>query len=1154
MPERAGGFERKEIDDGFRALASVQSAQDLDRLIDTMPVLRSPIFHAYLRQYRFNNLAEFEKIPRAYQAFMEVYDSFFTRLHFQANYAQSRSEPQPRNLSAEPVRQPVPPFFEAVRNALGSAVPAPDGPTFHPQSGAADIRDAIARLTKKLAALPPWEPSPGTLWSGVVVACGRCHQPRLAIVPYCLDILGQPAVLDSLRSGAYEWPTCPHCPARTVLPLRTWISEEPSPSDPLGAICTLCRVRETEIIFRPPPGTERKAEDDRILEIRLDMMIRQLGIKQPSDAGVVLSNGIAYCLEELVWRIDRSLSAAGSQIDYQDTMAAIYQKLLSGLLNWQDAERQIRRTVAAAGHHWPLKAAEPVGDPMKALIVNLVAEACAEVQHQPLDARVCLAGLVSQCYAILGETARARIALARARDLAAKLPGDASTTAALQETEAEILRAEGRRDAAARIHPKSPKPEGDDPASRLERARVLQNEGLELRAARRIRDAIETLGNGVSLLRRLVNNDTDDVRHALSGTLANLALVYGDCAQNLEALAALAVKPVVYANLPKKALECLKRLGSAEALLAMQTEMLGPVKDLLKAEFGHEPDAPSVRARAIALYREAISEARDYEYLCIQCRGLASLLMEAGDMDGAAAAARDCLSYAARLRSYKFIGAANWLLAEIARERGDAPAALEALEKCMEAQLRETVRAAASDDTASAIACEALRVALLGADPLAAILIAESSKAITTSVSLIRAAPLQGALPDSLKDLSRKLETLQLRNIWEPTSDLQRQIETVQDAMEDAHRELAVRDPRAASWHDATDLDISRPAAFRRLLARLGGQTTYAGFVMDRGALFAYALWPEDQILQRVDLPAGGLTGDDPNALASLLFQPLASRLEKLEPEDRLIISPSRELQSVPFSLLPFQGKPLCAHAIVTVVNGSGVFEACAGRPALMVRSAVALGAPARPDAPELPGAAMEIEQITARLESAGIRVRPELTGPAATVPALAARVLDADLIHFACHADVKSNGENARLLLAPAPLAKDSGVLSEDRILTDLRLKPSCHVNLAACRSAVSAGEGEYYARGLATAFLVAGASSVLATLWPLPDGPAAVFQSAYYDRIAQGQSPAVALAATQRAAIGGELGSELQLPQNFAGYVLYGVAAEVQQGAASA
>jgi CHAT domain-containing protein len=194
-----------------------------------------------------------------------------------------------------------------------------------------------------------------------------------------------------------------------------------------------------------------------------------------------------------------------------------------------------------------------------------------------------------------------------------------------------------------------------------------------------------------------------------------------------------------------------------------------------------------------------------------------------------------------------------------------------------------------------------------------------------------------------------------------------------------------------------------------------------------------------------------------------------------------------------------------------------------------------------------------EIENIAATLESAGIRVRPTLTAAAATVPALIARVKDADLIHIACHAEVEGGEDAARLLLAPAPLAKDSGVLSEGRILTDLRLKPGCHVNLAACRSAVSAGEGKYYARGLVTAFLVAGASSVLATLWPLPDAPAAVFQAAYYDQMAHGQSAAMALAATQRAAMAGDLGEELRVPQNFGCYVLYGVATDAQDRAAS-
>lgn len=107
------------------------------------------------------------------------------------------------------------------------------------------------------------------------------------------------------------------------------------------------------------------------------------------------------------------------------------------------------------------------------------------------------------------------------------------------------------------------------------------------------------------------------------------------------------------------------------------------------------------------------------------------------------------------------------------------------------------------------------------------------------------------------------------------------------------------------------------------------------------------------------------------------------------------------------------------------------------------------------------------------------------------------------------------------------------------------------CHVTLAACRTAISSGEGEYHARGLVTAFLVAVASSVLATLWPLIDASAAIFQAAYYDSIARGLSPALALAATQRAAMNGELGDELRLPVNFGGYILYSITGGAQQSA---
>ena len=70
MSERPGGFERRDIDQGFQALAGAQSQAELKSRIDSMPVLRSPIFHAYLRQYRLSNLQEFEKNLEAYRGFM----------------------------------------------------------------------------------------------------------------------------------------------------------------------------------------------------------------------------------------------------------------------------------------------------------------------------------------------------------------------------------------------------------------------------------------------------------------------------------------------------------------------------------------------------------------------------------------------------------------------------------------------------------------------------------------------------------------------------------------------------------------------------------------------------------------------------------------------------------------------------------------------------------------------------------------------------------------------------------------------------------------------------------------------------------------------------------------------------------------------------
>lgn len=1138
MPERLGGFERRDIDEGMRALASAGSPEEISRLIDSMPVLRSAIFHAQLRQYQLAMTSEFRKNPAALQGFLSRHDAFFTQIHALANFAQSGSEPEPRQSGRFEERPIGSSYFAALRQALGEAVPPPDGVCYAP--GAAGIGEEIAKVTGKHVVLPAFEPVPGTLWSAVVAACGRCRELRVAIHPYLVDLLARPGLLETLKLGALELPCCPRCSAGTLLPLRIWISEQPMPHDPLAAVCTLVRVRETETIYRPPPGTVRKPEDDRILEIRLDIMMRQLGMEQATGE-IVLTNGIAYSLEELMWRIEQT--SANAHQGYQDVMTGLYQKLLSGMLSWQDAEDLVRKTVPAVGRDWPIQPAQAVGDLIKALVMNLVAEACAEVQDKPLPVRVGLAGMIADCYTGLGEIERARIYLARARDLASQGDMASSMMRALDSTDADILRAAGRYEEAEKLRPSGSEAEH---SSSLMRARSLQNKGLDQRRAGRLREAVETLRNGLSILGGLTTSGGEpafEIGHTRSGTLANLAFVYLDCAENLEVLEALAVKPMRAASLSERARARLQRIGSPEALLHMQREMTGPLRALLDWELDGEATAARLRARAAELLREAVSEARrigDYEYLCIQCRALADLLLEAGDLKAAEDAARDCLQYAAQIREHRYLAAGSWLLGAACRRRGDLPAALKALAVCMQESVRQAVRSSAPVGPGiEAIAAEALEVGDMGADRLTAILIAESAKAVATGVSLIRAVPLQGRGPEPLRKLYQEREDLLLGSIWEADASMEERIGAVQSAIEAARRDLSLRDPRAANWHDATYLDISRPGPFRRLLAECGPNTTYIGFTIHQNDLFVYAVWRERQILTRRPVP----DTRDPEQLGQALLAPLAERLATLQPEDRLIVSPCPELAAVPFALVEFGGRPLCQSATISVVNGSAMFEACAARPELELRSALAIGGPARPDAEELPHAVQEAEQLAVRLEAAGVQVRPVLSGAAATVPALQARAGKVQLLHFACHASAPGDKEQACLMLAPAPLARDSGLLFEDRVVNELTLQPGCHVNLAACRSSVSGGAGTYFSRGLVTAFLVAGASSVLAALWPLADAPAAIFQAAYYERLAGGLAPAEALAATQRAAIGGELGNELRRPEHFGGYLLHGL-----------
>ncbi|GAA2244673.1 hypothetical protein GCM10010430_28140 [Kitasatospora cystarginea] len=107
-------------------------------------------------------------------------------------------------------------------------------------------------------------------------------------------------------------------------------------------------------------------------------------------------------------------------------------------------------------------------------------------------------------------------------------------------------------------------------------------------------------------------------------------------------------------------------------------------------------------------------------------------------------------------------------------------------------------------------------------------------------------------------------------------------------------------------------------------------------------------------------------------------------------------------------------------------------------------------------------------------------------------------------VLHLACHAAVAANQRHSSYLsFNGGELAAEE--LTEAAGRRDARLEL---VVLAACRSHVS-GRGHNEAYSLATAFLVAGARSVIGSLWPVPDDATSVLMFMTHHYLRREQEP---------------------------------------------
>ena len=249
--------------------------------------------------------------------------------------------------------------------------------------------------------------------------------------------------------------------------------------------------------------------------------------------------------------------------------------------------------------------------------------------------------------------------------------------------------------------------------------------------------------------------------------------------------------------------------------------------------------------------------------------------------------------------------------------------------------------------------------------------------------------------------------------------------------------------------------------------------------------------------------------------LHALVWQPLAPALAG---RARVIVVPHAQLGALPFAALEDDNGCLAErHELAVAPSARSALRGLLRQPAPPARALV-LG-----ESTHLPHAAQEARAVADLFGTAAH------IGKKATIATLRAGAAGADVIHLACHARFRSDNPTF------SALHLHDGVLTVDLVET-LGLAPATVV-LSGCETGLAdAGSGDEMV-GLVRAFLIAGASRVVASLWPVDDAVTAGFMTHFYGALRRGEAPARALADAQRA-----VRQDHPHPLYWAAFTLYG------------
>lgn len=239
-------------------------------------------------------------------------------------------------------------------------------------------------------------------------------------------------------------------------------------------------------------------------------------------------------------------------------------------------------------------------------------------------------------------------------------------------------------------------------------------------------------------------------------------------------------------------------------------------------------------------------------------------------------------------------------------------------------------------------------------------------------------------------------------------------------------------------------------------------------------------------------------------ASSKSLYDILIKPVEELIAGKRLVIVPHGMLHSIPFEALKDdQGRYLLEKHVVSYTPSLNVLKLVKDKkrpkPASLVAFGDTLG--------DLEFARREVADIRAEFEQATV-----ITGEQATQSAVRSNIGRGDVVHFATHGIFNPDSPlDSGLVLSKGAGGADSGqrIADVDSLellrVTDimgLKMNPSL-VFLSACdtaRAEISSGDEIV---GLTRGFFVAGAPSVINTLWAIDDQSTAMLAKRFYENM---------------------------------------------------